>query len=599
MKFQYIRKLMSYLAPHKLTIIILLLGSLAGQACALFLPGLMSNIVDIGIKQNGLADSSALATLSEAEILNNQTAYILRMGLIMLALTAAYMLITVFVNYFMSKTSAGISAKIREDVFKKVMSFSNKEFDDISAASMINRTTMDVESVKQVILMTPQVIMPPIMMVGGIIMALQKSPSMSWLIGVGSIIVALFVFLVFRLITPKFKLLQKLLDKFNLIIKEQFSGAAVIRAFGANTFELERFTEANSELSNTNLFITKIITLMQPIMTISMNFISILIIWFGAEQISNSTIQIGDMMAFMQYATMVITAFAMLSFMIAMIPRALISIERVFEILDKENSLKDPENPKSLGSDFKGKIEFKNVSFKYLNAKEYVIKDINFTAKPKETIGILGSTGCGKTTLISLIPRFYDATQGEVLIDGINVKDITKSELRTKIGYVPQTGTLFSGDIASNLRYGDENASDEVLMEVAEIAQIADFVKENEKGLHAPISQTGSNVSGGQKQRFSIARTLVKNTKIYIFDDSFSKLDFKTDLALRKALLKHAADSTVLIVSQRIGTIMNADKILVMDEGRIIGQGTHEELLKTCEVYKEIANLQIAQEVLV
>ena len=558
-----------------------------------------NNENNIDLKQTSAMLNKQFYKELKFDMVKNQNAYILKIGAIMLLITILSMIITIYESYLSSKMSAGISMKLRSDVFNKIESFSNKEFDEMSTSSLITRTTNDVSQVQEVILTLIQLVSPPLMLAGGLIMALKKSVSLSWTIALGAIVSTLIVAGAFALIIPKVKIIQKLLDKLNLIIRERLMGTMVIKLFGTSYFEEERFKKANLKLTDISLFVNRVTMFMSPILMIFMNLINVLIIWLGAYEIENSSMQVGDMLAFMQYASMVIGSFLMLMTIFMMLPREMVSINRVCEILEKETSVKDPENPKHFPSKFIGDIEFKNVSFKYTGAKENVVSNISFKANHGEVTAIIGSTGSGKSTLVNLIPRFYDVTEGEVLVGGINVKDLKQTELREKIGFVSQKGVLFSGDIESNLKYGKNKCSDEKMKECIEIAQMKSFVNKQEDGIKMEISQGGNNVSGGQRQRLSIARALVKDAGIYIFDDSFSALDFKTEAELRKALLKYTKDATVLIVSQRIGTIMKADKIVVLNDGKIAGVGTHEELMESCGVYREIALSQLPEEALV
>ena len=526
-----------------------------------------------------------------------RSSYIWITGLKMLALTLAGALATILVGLLAARIGAGVARSLRHDVFARVESFANAEFDRFSTASLITRTTNDVTQVQLLLIMGIRMICyAPIMGIGGIVMAVGKSVSMTWIIALGVLVLIGLVLVIFAIAMPKFKMVQKLVDKLNLVTRENLSGMMVIRAFGTQKFEEDRFDRANGDLTKVNLFVNRVMVFMMPAMMFIMNTISLVIVWVGAHQIEASGMQVGDMMAFMQYAMQIIMAFLMIAMMFIMVPRAAVSADRIAEVLATEPSVKDPEHPQSLEGKAKGRVEFRHVSFRYGNAEDDVLHDITFTAEPGQTTAFIGSTGSGKSTLINLIPRFYDVTEGEIRIDGVNVKDLTQHELHELIGYVPQKGVLFSGDIASNLRYGRPETTDEELNKAAEIAQAADFIAATEGGMHNEIAQGGGNVSGGQKQRLSIARALVKKSPIYIFDDSFSALDFKTDAALRRALKENTGESTVLLVAQRVSTIMNAEQIVVLDEGRMVGIGTHEELLKTCDTYREIAQSQLTKE---
>jgi len=549
-----------------------------------------------------IVQSAAPLIKAEYEVLGMDTAriqssYITKTGIYMLLLSLLVAICTIMVGFLSSKTAAGVARNLRSDVFKKVESFSNSEFDKFSTASLITRTTNDINQIQMVIIsMIRMVFFAPIMGIGGIIKALERSTSMSWIIALAVIVLLGLVFTVFSIAMPKFKLIQKLIDKLNLVTRENLSGIMVIRAFNTQKFEEERFDKANRELTDVNLFVNRVMVFMMPVMTVIMNAITLLIIWIGAHEIQKSSMQVGDMMAFMQYAMQIIFSFLTLSMMFIMIPRASVSAQRIAEVLQTEPVIKDPDNPRLFDKHKKGVIQFKNVYFKYPGADDYVLKDISFTAVPGQTTAIIGSTGSGKTTLVSLIPRFYDVTEGQVLVDGVDVRDVSQHELRKKIGYVPQKASLFSGTIESNLKYADEDATDEDIQIAAQVAQAMEFIEEKPEKFQSPISQGGTNVSGGQKQRLSIARALVKKPDIYIFDDSFSALDFKTDAKLRKALKEYTGESTVLIVAQRISTILNADQIIVLDEGRIVGMGKHKELMKNCPTYQEIALSQLSEE---
>ncbi|WP_102398781.1 ABC transporter ATP-binding protein [Haloimpatiens massiliensis] len=526
-----------------------------------------------------------------------QNRYIGKTGVKMLLISLLSAVCIVMVGFFASRIAAGLAKNLRKDVFKKVESFSNAELDKFSTASLITRTTNDINQIQMlIVIMIRMMFYAPILGVGGVIKAIDKSTSMSWIIAVAVITLLGLILIVFSIALPKFKIVQGLVDKLNLVTRENLSGMMVIRAFNTQKFEEKRFDKANKNLTKTNLFVNRIMAVMFPSMMLIMNGVTLLIVWVGAHHIAESSMQVGDMMAFMQYAMQIIFAFLMMSFMFIMIPRASVSAQRISEVLEVEPTILDPEEGKSFNEELKGVVDFRNVSFKYPGAEENMLKDISFKALPGETTAFIGATGSGKTTLINLILRFYDATEGEVLIDGVNVKEVNQHELREKIGYVPQKSSLFSGDIESNLRYANENASEEELNRAIEIAQAKGFVEEKGQGLLMEISQGGNNVSGGQKQRLSIARAIVKNPEIAIFDDSFSALDFKTDLELRKALKEKTGDSTFLIVAQRIATIKNAEKIIVLDEGRIVGMGTHKELIENCETYKEIALSQLSKE---
>ncbi|NFN17335.1 ABC transporter ATP-binding protein [Clostridium botulinum] len=526
-----------------------------------------------------------------------QTDYIFSSGAKMLGFALVSMIATILVTLIASRVAATFSRDLRSSVFKKVVGFTNKEFDDFSTASLITRCTNDIQQIQILTVMVLRfVLYAPILGIGGFIKVLNTNSTMSWVIGVAILSILSLVSVLFAIAMPKFKKLQKLVDKINLVAREILTGIPVIRAFSTEKHEEERFDKANKELTDVNLFVNKIMSCMMPAMMFIMNGITVLIVWVGASKIENATMQVGDLMAFIQYTMQIIMAFLMLSMISIMISRAAVSAKRIAEVLDTEGLIKDPVSVKSFDNNKKGYVEFKNVNFRYPKAEEDVLSNINFTAKPGETTAIIGSTGSGKTTLVNLIPRFFDTTEGEILVDGIDVRNVTQHDLRDKIGYVPQKGMLFSGTIESNIKYGAENAPKEVIMNAARVAQATEFIEAKDDTYNSPISQGGNNVSGGQKQRLSIARAIAKQPEIYIFDDSFSALDYKTDIVLRKALNEQIKDGTILIVAQRISTVLNADKIIVLDEGKIVGKGTHKELLKSCEVYKQIALSQLSKE---
>ncbi|EES48006.1 ABC transporter ATP-binding protein/permease [Clostridium botulinum] len=526
-----------------------------------------------------------------------QTDYIFSSGAKMLGFALVSMIATILVTLIASRVAATFSRDLRSSVFKKVVGFTNKEFDDFSTASLITRCTNDIQQIQILTVMVLRfVLYAPILGIGGFIKVLNTNSTMSWVIGVAILSILSLVSVLFAIAMPKFKKLQKLVDKINLVAREILTGIPVIRAFSTEKHEEERFDKANKELTDVNLFVNKIMSCMMPAMMFIMNGITVLIVWVGASKIENATMQVGDLMAFIQYTMQIIMAFLMLSMISIMISRAAVSAKRIAEVLDTEGLIKDPVSVKSFDNNKKGYVEFKNVNFRYPKAEEDVLSNINFTAKPGQTTAIIGSTGSGKTTLVNLIPRFFDTTEGEILVDGVDVRNVTQHDLRDKIGYVPQKGMLFSGTIESNIKYGAENAPKEVIMNAARVAQATEFIEAKDDTYNSPISQGGNNVSGGQKQRLSIARAIAKQPEIYIFDDSFSALDYKTDIVLRKALNEQIKDGTILIVAQRISTVLNADKIIVLDEGKIVGKGTHKELLKSCEVYKQIALSQLSKE---
>ena len=568
---------LNYYRPYILPIV-LIIAFLFGQAmCELALPGYMSDIINNGIVKQDMG-------------------YIRHTGLIMIAVAAATVVCAIMGSLLASRAAARSSRDIRRALFRKVTAFSAAELNDFSTASLITRSTNDVQMVQQATVMILRLAcFAPIMGIGAVIKALNTSVSLSWTIGIALLVILGIMTVSFFLVLPKFQVLQTKLDKLNLLMKERLSGVLVIRAFNTEKSEEKRFDIANRDLTKINMFTNKAMSFMMPMLMFVMNGVSILIVWAGAHLVNDGSLMIGDMLAYLQYAMHVIMSFLFITMMFIMIPRAIVSAKRIGEVLDVEPSIEDPEMPETV-EDHRGVVEFDHVSFSYPDAEKEVLEDISFTAGPGRTTAIIGGTGSGKSTLISLIPRFYDATEGSVRVDGKDVRDITQHELRDQIGYVPQKGLLFSGTIASNLQYGKEDATEAEMLEAAETAQAMDFIREKEHGLDEEVAQGGTNVSGGQKQRLSIARALVKKPKIYIFDDSFSALDFKTDKALREALKEKVGDSTIIIVAQRINTIIDADQILVLDEGRLAGKGTHDELMQTCDVYREIALSQLSEE---
>ncbi len=549
------------------------------------------------LKQSGIMLTKAFYRELGVDIGARQSAYVLRIGLMMLLIALAGGVATVLVSLISSRIAAGVAKNLRKDLFDKIESFSNNEFDKFSTASLITRSTNDVSQVQTLLMMGIRMITyAPIMGIGGVIMAVRKSPSMSWIIAVASIVLIGLILVIMSAAMPKFKIIQKLVDRLNLVSRENLSGMMVIRAFGTQKHEQKRFEAANDELTKTNLFVNRIMVFMMPVMTLIMNGTILLILWVGAHQIANSTMQVGDMMAFMQYAIQIIMSFLMISMMFIFVPRAAVSARRIAEVLETESTIKDPEAPVSFVPEKKGVVEFSHVHFRYQGAEADALDDITFTALPGQTTAIIGSTGSGKSTIASLLLRFYDVSSGQILVGGADIRAVKQKELRSKIGYVPQKGALLSGTIASNIAYGRKEASETEVAAAARVAQATDFILEKPEGYGSEIAQGGANVSGGQKQRLSIARALAKNPEILIFDDSFSALDFKTEVALRKALKEHAGDSTLIVVAQRVSTILQAEQIIVLDEGRIVGLGTHRELLKSCPQYYEIASSQLSQE---
>ncbi|MHC1747919.1 MAG: ABC transporter ATP-binding protein [Cellulosilyticaceae bacterium] len=525
-----------------------------------------------------------------------QNHYIFKTGSIMMGIALLSMVCAVFVGYLGSRVAAGFSQRLRREVFGKVIDFSNTEYDGFSTASLITRSTNDIQQIQMLVLMTFRIICyAPLLGIGGIIKVLGTDTSMGWIIVLAVSIIMVVVVILFTVVVPKFKSVQKLIDRLNQVTREILTGMLVIRAFSTQKHEEKRFDKANMDLTKTNLFVNRTMALMMPVMMLVMNGITILIVWVGAHQIDSGAMQVGDMMAFIQYTMQIIMAFLMISMVSIMLPRALVSAQRISEILGTKSTIEDPIDPAKIETSNPGTVEFKDVSFRYQGAEDDVISDISFVAKPGETTAIIGSTGSGKSTLVNLIPRFYDVTQGSILIDGVDIRSICQKDLHDKIGYAPQKGILFTGTIDSNIAYGQKKHDEAAIKKSAEIAQAIEFISEKEEGFNSPIAEGGNNVSGGQKQRLSIARAIAKNPEIYIFDDSFSALDLKTDSALRKALKKSTKERTVLIVAQRISTIMQAEQIIVLDEGNVVGKGTHKELLKDCEVYKQIALSQLSQ----
>ena len=525
-----------------------------------------------------------------------QIHYLLKTGGQMAALALLGMAASIMVAFLASRVGASAGRDLRSGVFHKVVGFSNNEFNHFSTASLITRSTNDIQQIQMLIVMLLRMVLyAPILAIGGVLQVMKTNVSMSWIIGLAVIIIAFVVLLLFLVVMPKFKVLQNLVDKLNLVTREILTGLPVIRAFSTEKHEEERFDDANRTLTKTNLFVNRAMTFMMPVMMFVMNGVSVLIVWTGAHGISDGQMQVGDMMAFIQYTMQIIMGFLMLCMISIMLPRAAVAADRVEEVLKSETMIHDPKQEKHFPEDGKGVLTFDHVSFRYPGADEDVLEDITFTAKPGETTAIIGSTGSGKSTLVNLIPRFYDVTSGDITLDGVDIREVKQHELREKLGYVPQKGVLFSGDIASNIMFGNSHGSDDEMIKAAEIAQATEFIDTKPQKYKSPISQGGSNVSGGQKQRLSIARAIAKHPQVFIFDDSFSALDYKTDVTLRRALAEKTSGSTVLIVAQRISTILHAEQIIVLDEGKVAGKGTHAELLKNCPVYREIAESQLSK----
>ena len=525
-----------------------------------------------------------------------QIHYLLKTGGQMAALALLGMAASIMVAFLASRVGASAGRDLRSGVFHKVVGFSNNEFNHFSTASLITRSTNDIQQIQMLIVMLLRMVLyAPILAIGGVLQVMKTNVSMSWIIGLAVIIIAFVVLLLFLVVMPKFKVLQNLVDKLNLVTREILTGLPVIRAFSTEKHEEERFDDANRTLTKTNLFVNRAMTFMMPVMMFVMNGVSVLIVWTGAHGISDGQMQVGDMMAFIQYTMQIIMGFLMLCMISIMLPRAAVAADRVEEVLKSETMIHDPKQEKHFPEDGKGVLTFDHVSFRYPGADEDVLEDITFTAKPGETTAIIGSTGSGKSTLVNLIPRFYDVTSGDITLDGVDIREVKQHELREKLGYVPQKGVLFSGDIASNIMFGNSHGSDDEMIEAADIAQATEFIDTKPEKYKSPISQGGSNVSGGQKQRLSIARAIAKHPQVFIFDDSFSALDYKTDVTLRRALAEKTSGSTVLIVAQRISTILHAEQIIVLDEGKVAGKGTHAELLKNCPVYREIAESQLSK----
>lgn len=546
------------------------------------------------VKSMGVAYAVSCDKAAGIDVDHIQKSYLLFAGLKMLGMALLMGVVTVLVGFFASRVGAGIGMTLREKVFKNVVGFSNAEMDKFSTASLITRSTNDIQQIQMVsVMLLRMVAYAPILGIGGVLKVMQTGAGMGWIIVLAIAVILGYVMVLMSAAMPKFKLMQKLVDNINLVSREILTGLSVIRAFGREKKEEERFDEANKDLTKTMLFTNRVMTFMMPGMMMIMNILTVGIVWFGAKKIDGGNMQVGAMTAFITYAMMIVMSFLMLTMMSIMLPRAAVAAERIDEVVRTESSIKEVDEPEKLTS-HDGVISFEHVNFKYPGAEEDVLHDIDFVARPGETTAIIGSTGCGKSTLVNLIPRLYDVSDGKILLDGKDIRNISMSDLREEIGFVPQKGVLFSGTIASNLRFGNDDATDEEIKKAARIAQATEFIEAKDDKYESSISQGGSNVSGGQKQRLAIARAIAKNPKIFIFDDSFSALDLKTDAALRKALSENVKDSTVIIVAQRISTILHAEQILVLDDGKVVGKGTHEQLLKNCDVYREIAKSQLS-----
>jgi ATP-binding cassette subfamily B multidrug efflux pump len=551
------------------------------------------NMIDQAAAAQVKAEYEALGM----DVAGLQTSYILRTGAIMLLLTLLSVVCSISVGFLSAKIAAGTGRDLRGDVFRKVESFSGVEFDKFPTASLITRSTNDITQLQMITMFVVRMVFyAPIIGIGGIIRAMGKGSSMWWTIALAVIVLIGVIITLVSIAMPKFRVVQKLIDRLNLVARENLSGIMVIRAFNMQAFEKGRFDEANLDLTANSLFIARIMAIMMPMMMLILNVMSVLILWVGANQVAQANMQVGDVMAFLQYAMLIVFSFLMMSMLFMILPRAQVSADRIADVLETVPVITDPVSPRPLNGAFTGHVEFRNVSFKYPGADTDVLQDITFTARPGETTAFIGSTGSGKSTIVNLIPRFYDVTEGSILLDGVDIREVTQHDLREKIGYVPQRGILFSGTIESNLRYADEYASEDELQTAVTIAQASEFVNNRPEGLNSEISQGGINVSGGQRQRLSIARALVKNPPIYIFDDTFSALDFRTEARLRRALKDSIHNSTILVVTQRVATVKNAEQLIVLEQGRVVGIGTHEELMESCETYQEIALSQLSME---
>lgn len=592
----YFKKLFGRLLEHKYIFLLIILNMIINNVCALCLPSLMADIVDIGIKQKGCKDPSMLENFaSQSDILQNQTSYIIKTGLVMLLVTALIILISIWTGYLHARLSSKISYSLREDLFKSISKFSYQDRNKFETSSLLTRCISDVENVTGLIISFYQILLPPMMIIGGVVMIVRKSPTMSGVVLVGAICIAIMISVCFKIVTPKIKALQILNDKFNGILKERLTGVFITRVFGNENYEVGKFQKKHDELKNTSLFISRIMALISPAMTVFMNIVTAVILWIGANEISNSNINIGDMMAFLQYSVMVITSFLVISVVVSSIPKFWVSVERIYEILLMNSKLDEQSgNSESLKIKEIETIEFKNLSFKYENAQECTIKNINFKINKNDRIGIIGTMGSGKSTFVKLLMGFYDYFSGEILVNGNNIKNIDKKTYLEKIAYVPQSGSIFSGSILSNLELSNSDLKKEKIDMYSKVVCIDGFI--NEKGLDFKIERAGANISGGQRQRLALLRALMKDAGLYVLDDSFSKLDFKTGLSVRKNLFSEFERKTFVIISQRIETIKNLDKILVLDKGMMVGFGSHEYLLENCKIYREMVSLQFGGE---
>ena len=571
-------KVTKFLKPFTLPIIVVVILMFFQSLSELYLPKLMSDIVDYGIAQDDIS-------------------YILKVGGIMLLVAAIATLLTVGASYLSSKVASGFGRDLREEVFSHVENLSIEKFNEIGTSSLITRTSNDIDQIQQVLTISMRMMLrAPMMAIGGVVMAVSKDARLSMILLVSIPVVVLVIFLIAKKGIPLFNLIQEKLDSLNLVLRESLSGIRVIRAFNQEDYEEERFDKVSTDLKDISVRANKIMGALMPAMMLLLNLTAISVIWFGGVRIQSGNMQVGDLMAFIQYVMQIMFSLVMMSMMFVMIPRAMVSVRRVNEVLEKFNEINDPTNKKESTSTDKGQVEFKDVTFRYQGAQDPVICDISFIAKPGETTAIIGGTGSGKTTLINMIPRFFDVTEGEVLVGGVNVRDMKQEDLRAKIGFVPQKTVLFSGTVAENIRYGKEDASDEEVRRAAHIAQASNFISNMKDGFDSRIAQGGTNISGGQNQRLSIARALVRKPDVYVFDDSFSALDFKTDGRLREALKEETKDSAMIIVAQRVATVMDAEQILVLHEGKIVGKGRHKELLENCKVYEEIVYSQLSKE---